>query len=75
MATNDCKEYETITYKGIDYQCEVIKGYLFAPPELMHLNEAAMESSTETPEDTRIYYYLSEDERNLTDAEKWALVD
>jgi hypothetical protein len=63
-----------ITYLGVTYQCEDINGYVFAPPELMHLNEAASESAEEIYEDALISYYLSPDEMALSDAEKWALV-
>lgn len=63
-----------ITYKGIDYQCEVIKGYVFAPPSLKHLNDDASESDKIIPQDERIAYYLAPDEVRFTAAEKLELI-
>lgn len=63
-----------IIYKGIAYQCEEINGYVFAPPALQHLNDDASESIEIIPQDECIAYYLSEDEVNLTDKQKLALL-
>jgi hypothetical protein len=63
-----------ITYKGIDYQCEEINGYVFAPPSLSHLNDDALESSEPMAQDERIAYYLSANEVALSDSEKLALI-
>jgi hypothetical protein len=63
-----------IIYKGIAYTCEVINGYVFAPPSLAHLSDDASESDDIIPQDERIAYYLSEDEVSLTDTAKLALI-
>jgi hypothetical protein len=63
-----------IIYKGIAYQCEEINGYVFAPPALSHLNDDASKSASIIPQDECISYYLSEDEVNLSDAQKLELL-
>jgi hypothetical protein len=64
-----------IIYKGIAYTCEVINGYVFAPPSLAHLSADASESDDTIPQDERIAYYLSEEEVALSETAKLALID
>jgi hypothetical protein len=63
-----------IIYKGIAYTCEVINGYVFAPPSLAHLSDDASESDDIIPQDERIAYYLNEEEVSLSDDAKLALI-
>jgi hypothetical protein len=63
-----------IIYKGIAYTCEVINGYVFAPPSLAHLSADASESDDIIPQDERIAYYLNGSEASMSDAAKLALI-
>jgi hypothetical protein len=63
-----------IRYRGINYECEVIEGFVFAPPSLYHLCERASRSTLKIYEDSFISYYLTEEEVSLTDKQKLALI-
>jgi hypothetical protein len=68
------KELLTIEYQGVEYACESINGYVFAPPELAFLSEIASESDAEIHEDSLISYYLQPDEVDFLDCEKLELI-